>query len=187
MLCMYIYAPVHLSSGSIVVYVGTGRSSDCMCLFLQSFVPFIANQSEPYGSPNKLPLLGNLMPTATATTPDVNFPDVSSGGIMDLANATTNFALRFVGARPSRDGSSWLSGAFGHFTASLDVVILTPNVRGFSCRVAATWHRNHCICMPAPCAGLVTRHSPIMADVVLTLRMTAAADASPITGLATAA
>ncbi len=103
-LCMY--APVHLSSVSIVVYVGTGRSSDCMCLFPQTFIPFIANQSEPYGSPNKLPLLVNLTPTATATTPDVNFPDFSSGGLMALANATTNFALRFVGERPSLNGKS---------------------------------------------------------------------------------
>ncbi len=93
----------------IIVYMGTGRNSDCNCLFPQTFVPFVANQSEPYGSPNKLPLLGNLRPTATTTTPDVNFPDVSSGGLMALANATTNFALRFVGERPSLDGNASLS------------------------------------------------------------------------------
>ncbi len=68
---------------------------------MQTFVPFVADQAKPSGSPDKLPLLETLRPTASTTTPDVNFSDVSSGGLMDLANATTNFALRFVGERAS--------------------------------------------------------------------------------------
>jgi len=95
-----------LSSATIVADMGSGRYSGCDCLFVQSFVPFVANQSEPYGSPDKLPLLETLRPTASTTTPDLNYPDVSSGGLMALANATTNFALRFVGERASPEGRS---------------------------------------------------------------------------------
>ena len=51
----------------------------------------------PYGSPYTLPIPKNATPSAVKTVPGVNYPDVSSGGLMTLANATTNFALRFVG------------------------------------------------------------------------------------------
>ena len=51
----------------------------------------------PYGSPYTLPIPTNATPRAVTTAPSVNYPDVSSGGLMTLANATSNFALRFVG------------------------------------------------------------------------------------------
>ena len=59
---------------------------------MQTFVPY----SRPYALP--LPLVA---PTAVTSAPDVNYPDVSGGGLMALANATNNFALRFVGERQS--------------------------------------------------------------------------------------
>ena len=91
---------------------------------MQTFVPFIDDQSAPYGSPNKLPIPGNATPTASTTTPGVNFPDVSSGGLMALANATTNFALRFVGERSSDKSLSYcLRGSSRRLTASLDVIV----------------------------------------------------------------
>jgi len=54
----------------------------------------------PYGSPYTLPIPVNATPSAVTTAPGVNFPDVSSGGLMTLANATSDFALRFVGEGP---------------------------------------------------------------------------------------
>ena len=60
---------------------------------MQTFVPY----SRPYALP--LPLVA---PTAVTSAPDVNYPDVSGGGLMALANATSNFALRFSGESPAR-------------------------------------------------------------------------------------
>ena len=54
---------------------------------------------KPYNSPYATPLPTNARPTAVTAAPNVNYPDVSSGGVMALANATSNFALRFVGER----------------------------------------------------------------------------------------
>jgi len=48
----------------------------------------------PYGSPYATPIPANATPTAVTAAPNVNYPDVSSGGDMTLANATNNFALR---------------------------------------------------------------------------------------------
>jgi len=54
---------------------------------------------KPYNSPYATPIPANATPTAVTAAPNVNYPDVSSGGVMALANATNNFALRFVGER----------------------------------------------------------------------------------------
>ena len=51
----------------------------------------------PYGSPYTLPIPTALQPTAVTTAPNISYPDVASGGLMALANATTNFGLRFSG------------------------------------------------------------------------------------------
>jgi len=58
-------------------------------LFMQTFVP--------YGSPYTMPIPQDARPSAVTSASSVNYPDVSSGGVMALANATTDFALRFVG------------------------------------------------------------------------------------------
>ena len=52
---------------------------------------------KPYNSPYKLPIPASAKPSATTTAPSVNYPQASSGGVMALAKATTNFALRFTG------------------------------------------------------------------------------------------
>ena len=54
----------------------------------------------PYGSPYTLPIPANATPSAVTTAPGVNYPDVSGGGLTTLANATSDFALRFVGENP---------------------------------------------------------------------------------------
>ena len=66
-------------------------------LSVQTFVPYC----RPYALP--LPLVA---PTGVTSAPDVNFPDVSAGGLMTLANATSNFALRFSGESPALEAVS---------------------------------------------------------------------------------
>ena len=51
----------------------------------------------PYGSRYVLPIPASATPKATTTALNVNFTEATMGGIMDLANSTTNFALRFTG------------------------------------------------------------------------------------------
>jgi len=51
----------------------------------------------PYGSQYTLPIPASATPKATITARTVNYTEASMGGIMDLAKATTNFALRFTG------------------------------------------------------------------------------------------
>jgi len=62
------------------------RSSTQRLCSAQTFVP--------YGSPYMLPIPQDARPSAVTTATSVNYPDVSSGGLMTLANATTDFALR---------------------------------------------------------------------------------------------
>ncbi len=50
-----------------------------------------------YGSQYTLPIPASAAPKATTTARTVNYTEASMGGIMDLAKATTNFALRFTG------------------------------------------------------------------------------------------
>ena len=52
---------------------------------------------KPYTSPYTLPIPASVRPSATTTAPSVNYTQASSGGVMALANATTDFALRFTG------------------------------------------------------------------------------------------
>ena len=52
----------------------------------------------PYGRPYTLPIPTTLQPSAVKTAPNVSYPDASTGGgLMALANASTNFGLRFSG------------------------------------------------------------------------------------------
>ena len=51
----------------------------------------------PYGRPYTLPIPSNAKPRAVSTAPNVNYPQSSSGGVMSLADATTDFALRLSG------------------------------------------------------------------------------------------
>ncbi len=57
----------------------------------------ISQVLKPYNSPYTLPIPASARPSATTTAPSLNYPQASSGGVMALANATTNFALRFTG------------------------------------------------------------------------------------------
>ena len=66
-----------------------GHSSDVLWPCMQVF--------KPYGSPYTLPIPTALHPIAVTTAPSINYPDVASGGLMALANASTNFGLRFSG------------------------------------------------------------------------------------------
>ena len=59
----------------------------------------------PYGSPYTQPIPRDAKPTAVTTAPSVNYPQASSGGVMDLANATADFALRFVGECACYEGT----------------------------------------------------------------------------------
>ena len=46
-----------------------------------------------------LPIAATRVPTFTTTAPNISYPSLTSGGIMNLAGgAQTNFAVRFVGA-----------------------------------------------------------------------------------------
>ena len=60
-------------------------------------VPCILQVFKPYNSPYALPIPTSAQPSATATAPNLNYTQASSGGVMALAGATTNFALRFTG------------------------------------------------------------------------------------------
>ena len=51
----------------------------------------------PYNTPYTLPIPATATPSAVTTVPNISYPDVLSGGLMTLAGATTNFALRFTG------------------------------------------------------------------------------------------
>lgn len=51
----------------------------------------------PYGQPYTLPIPVSAQPKAVTMAPNVNYPSASSGGLKTLANATTDFGLRFVG------------------------------------------------------------------------------------------
>ncbi len=65
----------------------------------------------PYGSRYTLPIPAGATPKATTTARNVNYTEASMGGIMDLAEATTNFALRFTGMciqyLPNRCPCAW--------------------------------------------------------------------------------
>ena len=52
---------------------------------------------KPYNSPYTLPIPASARPSAVTTAPNLNYTDAGSGGVMALANAATNFALRFTG------------------------------------------------------------------------------------------
>ena len=52
---------------------------------------------KPYTSPYTLPIPASARPAAVTTAPLVNYTQASNGGVMALADATTNFALRFTG------------------------------------------------------------------------------------------
>ena len=52
---------------------------------------------KPYNSPYTLPIPASAKPAAVTTAPLVNYTQAGSGGVMTLANATTNFALRLTG------------------------------------------------------------------------------------------
>jgi len=80
-----------------VCFKGPAQNQPVALLCVQTFVPY----GRPYALP--LPLVA---PTAVTASPDVNFPDVSAGGLMTLANATSNFALRFSGEIPALNPSS---------------------------------------------------------------------------------
>jgi len=52
----------------------------------------------PYGSPYTLPIPTTRQPSAVRTAPNISYPDAGNGGgLMALANASTNFGLRFTG------------------------------------------------------------------------------------------
>ncbi len=57
----------------------------------------ISQVFSPYGSRYTLPIPASARPKATTTALNVNFTEATMGGIFDLANSTTNFALRFTG------------------------------------------------------------------------------------------
>jgi len=73
----------------MILVAGLGQNSTRWLCSAQTFVP--------YGSPYTLPIPLDARPSAVTTVSSVNYTDVSSGGLMTLANATTDFALRFVG------------------------------------------------------------------------------------------
>jgi len=54
----------------------------------------------PYGRPYTLPIPTTLKPSAVRTAPNVSYPDAISGGLFALANASTDFGLRFSGENP---------------------------------------------------------------------------------------
>jgi len=56
----------------------------------------------PYGRPYALPIPTIAQPSAVTAAPDLNFPEVSDGGLLALADAESNFALRFSGGRHHR-------------------------------------------------------------------------------------
>jgi len=109
----------------------------------------------PYNSPYTLPIPASARPSAVTVAPSVNYPQAGSGGVMALANATTNFALRFTGDTASFcDHLVILSGCMGRTQAC-----------GHSpqCCQLAIWHllirfgRARCLLMLAlPLAATVT-------------------------------
>ncbi len=52
----------------------------------------------PYGSPYTLPFPSSAQPTAVTAAPNLTYPQSGSGGLMALADAATDFGLRFTGA-----------------------------------------------------------------------------------------
>jgi len=68
------------------------RTSDCHDGHLRSAQVF-----NPYGRPYALPVPMTVQPSAVTVAPDLNFPEVSDGGLLALADAESNFALRFSG------------------------------------------------------------------------------------------
>ncbi len=55
---------------------------------------------KPYNSPYTLPIPASARPAAVTTALLVNYTQAGSGGVMALADATSDFALRFMGDRP---------------------------------------------------------------------------------------
>lgn len=51
----------------------------------------------PYRSPYTLPIPAIAEPNAVTTAPNLDYPQANDGGLMALADAETNFALRFSG------------------------------------------------------------------------------------------
>ena len=51
----------------------------------------------PYGSPYALPIPARQQSCAITTAPNVSYAASKSSGVMALANATTDFGLRFTG------------------------------------------------------------------------------------------
>ena len=103
----------------------------------------------PYGSPYALPIPGSARPTALATAPNVSYPDVSSGGVFALANATANFALRLTGEHMHAECDSTLLQQPGGRPCAGHVIDIAASdasclalwvVRG--CRQAAVDHRS---------------------------------------------
>ena len=115
------------SSAVVVVALGSGQETSSDSLLVQTFVP--------YNSPYTLPIPANARPTAVTTAPGINYPDVSSGGLMTLANATTNFALRFVGVSPAMSAEilSALSGLLATVRLNVCVAVHVSVVAGPSC------------------------------------------------------
>ena len=59
----------------------------------------------PYKPPYTLPIPAGKQPSSVTTAPSVNYPDASSGGLIDLAGVAANFSLRFSGEQGPSDAS----------------------------------------------------------------------------------
>ena len=74
-------------------------------LYVEAF-PVYGNASVP----PKLPIDPALQPTRVTTAPNLNYSSAATGGVFDLAGATSYFGLRFTGEGGARAGSGSASG-----------------------------------------------------------------------------
>ena len=65
--------------------------------------PCTAQVYNPYGRPYTLPIPADAKPSAVTTAPDLNYPQASDGGLLALAGAGSEFALRFSGEQRMQD------------------------------------------------------------------------------------